>query len=491
MQVKKFEAKTMKEALELVKVNLGPEAIILSAKEHQNGFGLMGSHSVEVTAAVSEQTLRKKQLAESKLTEKARENFLRHPAKMQKKFISKVYDSYQTENAPIKEITKRQYIDIDDEEELGFQHEPAIRSQAATYTQQTINQSVDAAFSYDSAKQRIKSATASALKAFENVKEEEPTKASVIVQSNQLENQRILQLQSEIRQLRSVIEGFQKIPQSFVGGHPGAEEGIPYKLSFMYEKLRKMGIAENSIIHLLRKAMKEIPKDSYEKKPLVDAWMIRQIMSEIHIQPGLEGAKYHLFVGPSGQGKTSALVKVASQMVIKEKKRVAIITSDLTKVGASEQLKIFARILNIPFAKLKKGSDWEVINARLSNVDYFLFDTPGLSLKSISELDYLRSLFPKIDGKQKIHYVQSVTANDQHAFEVAERYKVIGFDDVIFNRLDETERHGIIYNFMKKYEVPLLAFGIGSQIPEDFEYATRERVIDLLFKLSKVRRGEK
>lgn len=59
MQVKKFEAPTMKEAIKMIKNQLGPEAIILSAKDINKGFGLAGQKSVEVTAAVSEMTLRK------------------------------------------------------------------------------------------------------------------------------------------------------------------------------------------------------------------------------------------------------------------------------------------------------------------------------------------------------------------------------------------------------------------------------------------------
>lgn len=70
MQVKKFEAKSMKEALDLVKSHMGPEAIILSAREHSKSFGIGGSQSVEVTAAVSDQVLQKKRMAETKLSEK-------------------------------------------------------------------------------------------------------------------------------------------------------------------------------------------------------------------------------------------------------------------------------------------------------------------------------------------------------------------------------------------------------------------------------------
>lgn len=42
MQVKKFEAPTMKEAIKMIKNQLGPEAIILSAKDINKGFGLAG-----------------------------------------------------------------------------------------------------------------------------------------------------------------------------------------------------------------------------------------------------------------------------------------------------------------------------------------------------------------------------------------------------------------------------------------------------------------
>ena len=66
MQVKKYEARSMQEALEMIKLELGPEAIILNAKDNNRSFGLGGKTSVEVTAAISEQTLRKKQIAASK-----------------------------------------------------------------------------------------------------------------------------------------------------------------------------------------------------------------------------------------------------------------------------------------------------------------------------------------------------------------------------------------------------------------------------------------
>ena len=67
MDVMKFEATTLQEALETVKRELGPEAIILQTRKNRRGFGLMSKASIEVTAAVSERSMAKKKLTESKL----------------------------------------------------------------------------------------------------------------------------------------------------------------------------------------------------------------------------------------------------------------------------------------------------------------------------------------------------------------------------------------------------------------------------------------
>ena len=67
MQVKKFEAPTLQEALDTIKRELGPEAIILQTKQNRRGFGLMSKGSVEVTAAVSERAVEKKAAVEKRI----------------------------------------------------------------------------------------------------------------------------------------------------------------------------------------------------------------------------------------------------------------------------------------------------------------------------------------------------------------------------------------------------------------------------------------
>src|SRR3989344_371556 len=90
MQVKKFEAPTIQDALKVIKQEMGPDAIILSTKENKKGFGLMKGGSVEVTAAVSKRDLKKKLAAERMLPSEVKQKIWDGSATAQKN----IYDDY-------------------------------------------------------------------------------------------------------------------------------------------------------------------------------------------------------------------------------------------------------------------------------------------------------------------------------------------------------------------------------------------------------------
>ena len=92
MQVKKFEAPTMQEALKVIKRELGPDAIILSTKHIKSGFGLMSKASVEVTAAIAEKDLKKKQAAEKDLPQDVKEKIWNSKASKQAQIYNDYFD---------------------------------------------------------------------------------------------------------------------------------------------------------------------------------------------------------------------------------------------------------------------------------------------------------------------------------------------------------------------------------------------------------------
>lgn len=458
MQVRKFEAKTIKDAIELVKFHMGPDAIILSAKDNDKGYGMMGEVSVEVTAAVSESKLNKKKIAESKLDILSKKKYLAASAKSQKEYIEKSSELSKNKVLPVVEManikipekrptTSARYIDIDEDGEV---------------------------------KQALPNAKL----------QMEPPSASEEVQakSTSLEKQQILFLQNEILNLRGLIEKFQAIPQNFMTLHPGAEEGLPYEFSFIFKRLRDAGLSQVNIVEILKIANEVLPSEQKKKRAFVDGWVIKHLLDRIQVVEKPFKSKYHVFVGSTGQGKTSTVIKMACHLLMKERKRVAILSGDVMKVGATDQLRIYAQILGVPCATVTSVQDWVQFEKAHPGVDHILFDTPGVNLKNSRDFELLRNILPPHTTNKSVHFVQSVLARDADAIEIAERFRVIGVDDVIFTRLDEAVQYGLIYNFQKQMSTPLHSFGIGNNIPEDYEAATKERVVDLIFALSKIKK---
>ncbi len=520
MQVKKFEAKSMKEALELVKVHMGPEAIILSAKDTHRGFGLMGEKSVEVTAAVSEDTLRRKKMAESKLREDLRQRFQQIPASKQREYINRVFverEEQQREmvesdgtierrrNGPSRqreavakvsadsraETKGMRYIDIVDEEDLREKGRDRVRRAAERARSAGLDVIQEQKRAVAAAQRPARARGTAAFIP------EVPVQASPVISRQATEamvmrgqSAEIMALESQVRELKTLVERFQHMPQISLSMHPGAEQGLSFEMSPMYQKLTGQGVQPEMATVMLKKAQKELGPEQARKSSMVDAWIVRQLLNTVEVCKNPMGGRYHVFMGCTGQGKTTTLVKFASHLLLKEKKTIAIISMDGIKVGAADQLRIYAQILNVPFAIVRNAEEWNVAQEKLGHIHHILVDCPGLNLRTMDEVDWLKHMLPPVEFGRTLHYVQSILAREEETFDIAGRYQMLGFHDVIFTRLDESSKQGMIIGFQNRFKVPLHSFGLGSRIPEDFEFATKERVVDFLFKLSKVSKRE-
>lgn len=487
MQVKKFEAKSMKEALEMVKTHLGPEAIILSAKDTHRGFGLMGEKSVEVTAAVTEETLRKKKLAESKLRDDLREKFNQIPATKQKEFINRVYNQrYDERREPAMAGAGggMESIRARAQAAAGPALPAQVRAELKGIRYADIVDEDQQNDGRGRGRERVRRAAEAARMASKDVfQENKPRRQAAAVPSTAAPNQELRALESQVRELKNLVEKFQKMPQVPLSAHPGAEQGLPMELGPLYQRLCAQGIEASTVAGWLKKAANEMDAANLKKPALIDAWAVRHLLHDVFVSPNPLQGRYQVFIGSAGQGKTSSLIKMASHLVLKERKTIAIIGLDTMKLGATEQLRIFAQILNVPFAVVRSPEEWRVAEQKLQKVQHILVDAPGFSLKSMNEAEWLKRMLPPVDFNRTLHYVQAAVARDEESLDIASRYQMIGFHDVIFTRIDECTRHGLLINFQKAFDVPIHSFGTGIRIPEDFEIASKERIVDLIFKL--------
>lgn len=501
MQVKKFEAKTMKEALQMVKFELGPDAVILAAKDNRNRFGLVGEGSVEITAAVSESTLHKKRFTESRMRDEDRTRFQQSTARSQKQVIEKMAE--RRINAAAQARAQVQQLAQEAAQQANVTGLAAAAAKASAAHAKASRPTTSVSYidieddgptetSYASKNGSVGGSSGGGVEtysaSYNRSTVSSQARNATTARTPSHSSSEFSELKGEIQRLQEVIKGFQKMPQSFVPAHPGAEHGIGQDFAFMYQKLVEAGVSTEIATEILKAAQASIDPAHAKKRAAVDAWVAKRILDSTSLVQDPFKGRIHSFVGPSGAGKTSALIKFASHLVVHENKKVAIVSGDTSKVGAVDQMKIFCRILNIPFAMARSRNDWEWVLGQLSNVDYILFDSPGSQLRELDEIHALKAMLPPDVTGATTHLVISATSKDTDAFEMARRYRSVNVNDVIFTNLDQSVQHGVIYNFQLRNSLPLHSFGIGSRIPEDFEPATKERVLDLIFKLTKLRK---
>ena len=276
MQVKKFEARTMKEALEMVKTQLGPDAIILSARDNNKSFGLVGEGSVEITAAVSEETLHKKKFVESRINDRDKQRFQQSPAKVQKTIIETMVKKH-LDNQP-KAVTRQRYIEIDDAQVQARQEE------VANARVKNAAQRAWASFASNSWQEEV-SAPAPGLRASAPVAIESP-----------VEKAEINQLKNEIAGLKDLLTRFENMPQQFVSSYPGQSYGLPFELSFMFERLVQTGVSEDFAVDILNQVQETVPVAKLKNKSLIEGWVAKHILETTRIETSVS-EKIHVFMG--------------------------------------------------------------------------------------------------------------------------------------------------------------------------------------------------
>ncbi|MGG7163954.1 flagellar biosynthesis protein FlhF [Clostridium ihumii] len=242
-------------------------------------------------------------------------------------------------------------------------------------------------------------------------------------------------------------------------------------------------LEEQDICKEIRNELLEKTKDINDEKERLEE--IKELITKkIKIEP-IEMNENIVFVGPTGVGKTTTIAKLAGRLALIEKKKVGLITIDTYRIGAVEQLKTYAEIMNIPFKVVFNLKDMEIAINSMDDCDVVLIDTTGRSSKNTMQISELRAYVEKANSKN-INLVLSSTIKDKDVKIINEAYKVLNFNKVIITKLDETSTYGSIVNILKEVEVPISFITTGQNVPEDIECPKKDNLVNLIMGESSV-----
>lgn len=271
----------------------------------------------------------------------------------------------------------------------------------------------------------------------------------------------------------------------------GIEKSLHPAAADLIRSLRHSGIDETLLTRLASNLAKLAAPKQDGTAPAETFYRdhgIRWMLKQVSISPRWEsipgGQSVHCLVGPPGAGKSTLLCKLAAQFSVREKRKVLIVSYDAVRLAASEQLRVYAKVLDIRFATIQQSTDLAPTIAKNQDCDLVLVDTTGRPVKQAQILDDLQQLKTNVPATE-FHLVLSAAEKPAVLDSAVRMYSNLGIRSLAFNKLDESWQFADAFNIAAKWGVPLSFFGTGPELPDDVERASRERVVEQIFGLSR------
>lgn len=186
--------------------------------------------------------------------------------------------------------------------------------------------------------------------------------------------------------------------------------------------------------------------------------------------------KILILCGVNGNGKTTSVAKL-SHYYKNRGKSIMIAACDTFRAAAVEQLKIWADRINIPIITAKQNIDpasvayKAVQEAIANNIDLLLLDTAGRlhnKTQLMDELSKIIKIAKKIDEDitPEIILVLDATTGQNAIIQLEKFQEIAQIDKLVITKLDGTAKGGIIVPISQKYNIPILAIGVGESIDD-------------------------
>jgi flagellar biosynthesis protein FlhF len=232
----------------------------------------------------------------------------------------------------------------------------------------------------------------------------------------------------------------------------------------LYGELVSQGIDPETADHLIVTASDGDPSPSEARN------RVRRLLADmIVIDPPAElqakARMVSVFVGPTGVGKTTTIAKIAGQAVVRYNKKVALITTDMRRVGSQDQLSRFGALLNVPAYTCSDVTTLTNLIQSLDDRDLILIDTPGASPSDLALLGRLEEVLKLPEAR--VNLVIAATTRSEDVSRIMTRFQPLSPQRVIFTKMDETDSRSAVVGDLLRSEIRITFLTNGQRVPED------------------------
>jgi flagellar biosynthesis protein FlhF len=193
-----------------------------------------------------------------------------------------------------------------------------------------------------------------------------------------------------------------------------------------------------------------------------------------------------MFVGPPGAGKTTTIAKLAVRLGLQRRIPVHLLSLDTMRVGGSEQLATYARILGVGFDSIYTTAALGQALEEHGAKKLILIDSPGYAPAEMEEAAQIARFlqhYPEIEVQLVLPAYLSASA----LTKFSQRFSLFQPEKLLFTHLDEVETTGPIVEHAVRSELPVSFLADGQSITSDLHDATKSKLTEGLFNVRAAR----
>ena len=189
-----------------------------------------------------------------------------------------------------------------------------------------------------------------------------------------------------------------------------------------------------------------------------------------------------IMAGPTGIGKTTNLVKIASIYGVRLRKRAVLLTHDFVRIAATDHLEKYAGIMKIPFHIVFEKSELREVISQYIHYDYIFIDTAGTSQNDLNTINELADFISAINLPKDVFLVLNAASRRKEMNKILENFRPLNYNKIIISKIDEAETLGTALSAAASLRLPIGFFTNGQKVPNDIIPASTEALALLLKK---------
>ncbi|MGZ5050360.1 MAG: flagellar biosynthesis protein FlhF [Methylobacter sp.] len=466
MKIKRFFAEDIRQAMRMVKEELGADAVIMSNKSVDGGVEIVAARDFDEQLI---QSKLQKQAAEQQSSAgaggyqpqkvelpdfEAEKNRLHVVASPRKQNV----DGFVSESAPVR--SQQRYTgdsglgrsrNVD--QYVGYAEKVHLRGAPDSFAAKPVNSSAPKFASTPVAPARKESPVHSA--------------KPVERQPSQVDNL-LLEMSKELKSLRSAMDS--KLSNASLAA---MTQTNPVRADLL-QRLAGMSISKKLSVKIANRLNNHTDAElAFNQAKELLARVLPVADDDLLRNGGIAA-----LVGPTGVGKTTTIAKLAAKFILKHgPKQVALITTDNYRIGAHEQLNTYGRILDIPVRVASSAAELNNLINGFSDKRLILIDTAGMSQRGMKLVEQINTL--QQSGQPIRSYLVMSAATEYKAMnEIIKAFQVFEPQASILTKLDEAATIGSAVSAIIENNLSVSFIADGQQVPEDMHNACARTLIE-------------